>query len=77
MNSPIADLNFQDLRRGADPFLKSVFQSIVPNRKQYRSIHFMIAERIHDEIIISVHLYKIQSNSRVIQYKSSFEKTRR
>ncbi len=77
MNSPIADLNFQDLRRGADPFLKSVFQSIVPNRKQYRSIHFIVAKRIHDEIIISVHLYKIQSNSRVIQYKSSFEKTRR
>lgn len=58
MNSPIADLNFQDLRRGADPFLKSVFQSIVPNRKQYRSIHFMIAERIHDEIIISDRLRK-------------------
>ncbi len=37
----------------------------------------MIAERIRDEIILSVHLYKIQSNSRVIQYKSSFEKTRR
>nr|EMN20439.1 hypothetical protein LEP1GSC063_0766 [Leptospira santarosai serovar Arenal str. MAVJ 401] len=32
MNSPIADLNFQDLRRGTDPFLKSVFQSIVSSR---------------------------------------------
>ncbi|EKO78537.1 hypothetical protein LEP1GSC068_1462 [Leptospira sp. Fiocruz LV3954] len=56
MNSPIANLNFQDLRRGTG----SVFEIGVSINclQPHRNIHFMIAERIRDEIIISDRLRK-------------------